>query len=52
MDMEILSKLSDLINNDKMSEIEAERLLNAATRLDTGLPTGTTRVPNLHTHTK
>lgn len=52
MNSNLLFKLLDLIVQDKISELEAERLLNAATRLNMGIPTGSTRIPALqHTHT-
>lgn len=35
-----LDSLLSLIRDDKLTELEAERLLNAATRLETGVPTG------------
>lgn len=48
---DLLLKLITLIEQDKITELEAERLLNAATRLDTGVPTGKSRVPNNQAHT-
>jgi hypothetical protein len=32
--------------NDKLSELEAERLLNAIARAQSGIPTGTVQNPN------
>ena len=39
--LEITSKMLDLISDGKLSELEAERLLNATARLVAGVPTGT-----------
>lgn len=53
MNSDLLFKLISLIEQDKITELEAERLMNAATRLDTGTPTGGTRIPDkqrTHTH--
>ena len=38
-----LDRILDLIGSDKLTEIEAERLLNAAARLSSGTPTGDVR---------
>lgn len=35
-----LHRLLDLIEAGKLTEIQAERLLNAETRLESGVPTG------------
>lgn len=39
----LLSNLIPLISEGKMTELEAERLLNAAARLSSGVPTGRTQ---------
>ena len=39
--LELTSKMLDLISDGKLSELEAERLLNATSRLVAGVPTGT-----------
>jgi hypothetical protein len=40
MDEHTLTELVHLISDGKITEIEAERLLNAYTRLSAGVPTG------------
>lgn len=41
-----LSSLLDMIAKDQLSELEAERLLNAWTRAQSGVPTGLSRQGN------
>lgn len=38
--LHVVSNLISLVSDGKMSELEAERLLNAAARLAAGVPTG------------
>lgn len=38
--VDILSKVLDLIGEGKITPIETERMLNSMTRLDAGVPTG------------
>lgn len=38
---DLANKMLDMIKNDEITELEAERLLNATSRLGAGVPTGT-----------